>query len=112
MLLLLIALSVTVSKGEDRTKVKIPKSGELVFVFMRMAHVEVDYTESQNDDKAEIESIRKKEEDLHLEVLILQTALSAIAPRGKYYAKVKIDEPKAYGGAMSAKDLKIFLWNI
>ncbi|XP_070022398.1 uncharacterized protein [Nicotiana sylvestris] len=56
--------------------------------------------------------VRKEKEELREEVVQLRRELQNVTPRSDERTKLRIPEPKAYGGARSAKELENFLWDM
>ncbi|XP_070045739.1 uncharacterized protein [Nicotiana tomentosiformis] len=81
-------------------------------VLARMARLEADYAARYETTLAEMALVRKDEEELREEVVQLRRALQNNAPRNNDRTKMRIPEPKAYGGARSAKELENFLWDM
>ncbi|KAH0669921.1 hypothetical protein KY285_024060 [Solanum tuberosum] len=60
----------------------------------------------------QIEGLNKENENLCTEVFILCRAVAALCSIRGESSKVKIPEPKAFGGARSAKELENFIWDM
>lgn len=77
-----------------------------------MARLEEDYAARHETTLVEMGLVCKEREELCEKVVELRRALQNTAPRCDDHGKVRIRGPKAYGGARSAKELEIFLWDI
>ncbi|KAH0633003.1 hypothetical protein KY284_035789 [Solanum tuberosum] len=62
--------------------------------------------------RIEVDKVLKEKEILYVELSILRLAITASRPTRGESSKVKIPEPKAFGGTRSAKKLKNFLWDM
>ncbi|XP_070017491.1 uncharacterized protein [Nicotiana sylvestris] len=81
-------------------------------VLARMARLEADYAPRHETTLVEMALVRQEKEELREEVVQLQRELQTVAPRSDERTKLRIPEPKAYGGARSAKELENFLWDM
>ncbi|XP_070035302.1 uncharacterized protein [Nicotiana tomentosiformis] len=80
----------------------VPEGDEFQTIVTRLAYFE-----------AELVRLSQENADLKRETVVLRRALCEDAPqRGVDRLKVKIPEPKAFGGARSARELENFLWDM
>ncbi|PHT32034.1 hypothetical protein CQW23_28371 [Capsicum baccatum] len=79
------------------------------------AYIEEQNIELLNSRKATallVEDQGKVTENLQPEILVLRRALIASGQTHEGSSKVKIPEPKAFGGVRSATELENFLWDM
>ena len=62
--------------------------------------------------KTQLESLHKDNENLRAEIFVLCRAVAALSSNRGELSKVKIEEPKALGGARSGKELENFIWDM
>ncbi|KAH0764607.1 hypothetical protein KY285_000478 [Solanum tuberosum] len=60
----------------------------------------------------QLEGLHKENENLRAEIIVLCWAVAALGSTRGESSKVKISEPKAFGGARSAKELENFIWDM
>ncbi|XP_075076712.1 uncharacterized protein LOC142163337 [Nicotiana tabacum] len=93
--------------GERLTKLEalvgnVPDGEEIQTLVTMLAYLE-----------AELARISQVNADRKAEIVVLRCAVGEDAPqRGAERLKVKIPEPKAFGGARSARELENFLWDM
>ncbi|XP_070010293.1 uncharacterized protein [Nicotiana sylvestris] len=81
-------------------------------VLARMARLEADYAAIHETTLVEMALVRQEKEELREEVVQLRRELKTVVPRSDERTKLRIPEPKAYGGARSSKELENFLWDM
>ncbi|KAH0679324.1 hypothetical protein KY284_020409 [Solanum tuberosum] len=60
----------------------------------------------------QLEGLQKDNENLCAEIIVLCQVVAALGSTRGESSKVKIPEPKAFGGARSAKELTNFIWDM
>ncbi|KAG6507273.1 hypothetical protein ZIOFF_032615 [Zingiber officinale] len=78
----------------------------------KIAYLEASIDEIRGSLMEELMQICKDNETLHSKLVVLRRAVSSSAEHPKDRPAVKVPEPKAYGGARSAKELKNYLWDM
>ncbi|KAH0776453.1 hypothetical protein KY290_007864 [Solanum tuberosum] len=81
--------------------------------FREAGSLQIDGVMKDNDDlRTEIDKVLKEKEIIYAELSILRLAVTGSRTNREEFSKVKIPEPKAFGGTRSAKKLENFLWDM
>ena len=77
-----------------------------------VAKLEKRYTTMISDMTTLVETLRENLHDVEFEISFGKKVVAGSAHSADVSRKVKVFGPKSFGGARSAKELEIFLWDI
>ncbi|KAG6478500.1 hypothetical protein ZIOFF_061943 [Zingiber officinale] len=90
----------------------VPDGEDVCDLVARVLNLEASLLHIQESLMEEMAQIRKNNEDLRYEIIILRRAMASSSEVVPQRPLVRVPEPKSFGGTRSAKELENFLWDM
>ncbi|KAG6478499.1 hypothetical protein ZIOFF_061942 [Zingiber officinale] len=90
----------------------VPDGEDVCDLVARVLNLEASLLHIQESLMEEMAQIRKNNEDLRYEIIVLRRAMAFSSEVVPQRPLVRVPEPKSFGGTRSAKELENFLWDM
>ncbi|KAG6498516.1 hypothetical protein ZIOFF_038234 [Zingiber officinale] len=90
----------------------VPDGEDVCNLVAKIFNLEANLEQIQESLPEEMAQIRKNNEDLCYEVIVLRRAMTSSVETGSHCQLVRVPESKSFGGTRSAKELENFLWDM
>ncbi|KAG6480490.1 hypothetical protein ZIOFF_063990 [Zingiber officinale] len=90
----------------------VPDGEDICDLVARVLNLEGSLLHIQESLMEEMAQIRKNNEDLRYEIIVLRRAMASSPEAVPQRPLVRVPEPKSFGGTRSAKELENFLWDM
>ncbi|KAG6479323.1 hypothetical protein ZIOFF_062786 [Zingiber officinale] len=90
----------------------VPDGEDVCDLVARVLNLEGSLLHIQESLMEEMAQIRKNNEDLRYEIIVLRRAMASSPEAVPQRPLVRVPEPKSFGGMRSAKELENFLWDM
>ncbi|KAG6506505.1 hypothetical protein ZIOFF_031829 [Zingiber officinale] len=90
----------------------VPDGEDVCDLVARVLNLEGSLLHIQESLMEEMAQIRKNNEDLRYEIIVLRRAMASSSEAVPQRPLVRVPEPKSFGGTRSAKELENFLWDM
>ncbi|KAG6517981.1 hypothetical protein ZIOFF_021381 [Zingiber officinale] len=90
----------------------VPDGEDVCDLVARVLNLEASLLHIQESLMEEMATIRKNNEDLRYEIIVLRRAMASSSEAVPQRPLVRVPEPKSFGGTRSAKELENFLWDM
>ncbi|KAG6533506.1 hypothetical protein ZIOFF_007381 [Zingiber officinale] len=90
----------------------VPDGEDVCDLVARVLNLEASLLHIQESLMEEMAQIRKNNEDLRYEIIVLRRAMASRSEAVPQRPLVRVPKPKSFGGTRSAKELENFLWDM
>ncbi|KAG6528577.1 hypothetical protein ZIOFF_010756 [Zingiber officinale] len=90
----------------------VPNGEDVCNLVARILNLEANFEQTQESLLEEMAQLRKNNEDLRYEIIVLRRAMASSVEAMPQRPLVRVPEPKSFGGTRSAKELENFLWDM